>query len=356
MRVSTVAMLLLVGWLPTNATAQKHAAYTDAESAGPDFKIQGEYSGLISGGFRRQKIGIQLVAQGNGEFRDVEFAHGLPGDGWDGYGRFESDAKRYGNLIAFHDGRTGLVSGGKLWLRDPEGRLLGVLEKLDRYSSTMGASPPADALVLFDGSTATHFAGGKITPEGWLKMGCQTKMPVGDFQLHLEFRTPFMPTATGQARSNSGCYIQERYEVQILDSFGLAGEANECAGLYRQQAPLLNLCLPPLSWQTYDIDFQAARFDGNGDKIQNARITLRHNGVTVHRDYEIVAKTGAGKPETPELRPIKLQDHGNPVVFRNIWIVLKNGVSETLPELKEAPGLPSESVSLTRGVATPGEG
>lgn len=98
------------------------------------------------------------------------------------------------------------------------------------------------------------------------------------------------------------------------------------------------------------------RFDGNGDKIQNARITLRHNGVTVHRDYEIVAKTGAGKPETPELRPIKLQDHGNPVVFRNIWIVLKNGVSETLPELKEAPGLPSESVSLTRGVATPGEG
>lgn len=120
MRVSTVAMLLLVGWLPTNATAQKHAAYTDAESAGPDFKIQGEYSGLISGGFRRQKIGIQLVAQGNGEFRDVEFAHGLPGDGWDGYGRFESDAKRYGNLIAFHDGRTGLVSGGNCGYEIPK--------------------------------------------------------------------------------------------------------------------------------------------------------------------------------------------------------------------------------------------
>jgi hypothetical protein len=137
--------------------------------------------------------------------------------------------------------------------------------------------------------------------------------------MHIEFRTPYMPLARGQGRGNSGVYIQERYEVQILDSFGLEGEANECGGLYKQRPPEVNMCLPPLSWQTYDIYFTSARWDQQGAKIANARLTLLHNGVPVHNDYELTGKTGSGKTETPEPRPILLQNHGNPVHFRNIW-------------------------------------
>jgi hypothetical protein len=159
---------------------------------------------------------------------------------------------------------------------------------------------------------------------------------VEDFRLHLEFRLPFMPYATGQGRGNSGVYIQRRYEVQILDSFGLEGVANECGGLYRQQPPDVNMCLPPLTWQTYDIWFTAARFDGEGNKTANARITVLHNGVPIHNDYEVVAKTGAGRPEAPEPMPILLQDHGNPVRFQNVWIVLGQGKRPS-PRVAAAP-------------------
>jgi hypothetical protein len=130
-----------------------------------------------------------------------------------------------------------------------------------------------------------------------------------------------MPLARGQARGNSGVYIQKRYEVQILDSFGLRGADNECGGLYKQRAPLLNMSFPPLIWQTYDIDFTAARFDAAGKKTANARITVRQNGVVIHDNIEITAKTGGGSVEGPDPLPIKLQDHGNLVHFRNIWIV-----------------------------------
>src|SRR5690606_40856473 len=109
----------------------------------------------------------------------------------------------------------------------------------------------------------------------------------------------FMPAARGQARCNSGVYIQRRYEVQILDSFGLEPQFNDCASLYRQRPPALNMCLPPLSWQTYDIEFRAARFDGQGRKIQNARITVRLHGVAGQHKLELTSKTGAGQPAAP---------------------------------------------------------
>ena len=130
-----------------------------------------------------------------------------------------------------------------------------------------------------------------------------------------------MPNDRGQARGNSGVYVQSRYEVQVLDSFGLEGKDNECGGIYSVGAPRVNMCYPPLTWQTYDIDFRAARYDSEGKKTENARVTVRHNGVLIHHDVELPKHTPGRHAEAPEPDGLFLQDHGNPVVFRNIWVV-----------------------------------
>ena len=118
--------------------------------------------------------------------------------------------------------------------------------------------------------------------------------------------------------------MQGRYEVQILDSFGLEGKHNECAGIYEVKAPSVNMCFPPLSWQTYDVEFTAPRFDENGKKTSNARMTVRHNGVLVHENVEVPGPTRAApNKEGSEPGPIFLQDHGNPIRFRNVWVLEK---------------------------------
>ncbi len=132
----------------------------------------------------------------------------------------------------------------------------------------------------------------------------------------------YMPTATGQARGNSGVYLQNRYEVQILDSFGLEGLDDECGALYSKKAPRENSAYPPLTWQTYDIDFTAAKFEGD-KKVKNAVVTVRHNGNLIHENQEIDGETPGGDKEGASAGPIRLQDHGNPVVFKNIWVVEK---------------------------------
>ena len=135
---------------------------------------------------------------------------------------------------------------------------------------------------------------------------------------------PLMPAARGQGRANSGCYMQGRYEVQILDSFGLSGENNECGGIYTIAKPSVNMCLPPLTWQTYDVDYTAAKFDADKKKTANAKLTVRHNGVLIHENVELPkGTTAAPVAEGPEPGPIYIQDHGNPIRFRNIWLVEK---------------------------------
>jgi len=145
-----------------------------------------------------------------------------------------------------------------------------------------------------------------------------TKRTFGDHTLHLEFRTPFEPDARGQGRGNSGMYLQGRYEVQVLDSYGLEGRDNECGGMYSVKAPDVNMCAPPLQWQTYDVEFQAERVNAAGER-QNPRMTVLHNGVLIHNDVEITV------PFTPgglgEAGGLLLQDHGNRLRYRNIWVV-----------------------------------
>jgi hypothetical protein len=191
--------------------------------------------------------------------------------------------------------------------------------------------------VLFDGTNTDEFHNGRITEDGLLMEGADFKRTFTDFTLHLEFRLPYMPAARGQKRGNSGVYLQSRYEVQVLDSFGLDGAFNECAALYRYQPPRINMCLPPLQWQTYDITFLSPRFNDNGDKTCNARLTVVHNGVNVHDCFDVEHKTGAGRPESPDPYPIRLQNHSDPVRFRNIWIVDHSPASATGPRVAVRP-------------------
>jgi hypothetical protein len=303
-------------------------AVTDLNAVDDDFAYQGEYTGSIVGAGRRsESTGVQVIARGDGKFEAVQYRWGLPGNGWDGQSReLFTGALRDGVLVLNSDTGSAIMADGSVaTVYDSSGNQLGNLHKTHRISPTLGAAPPPGATILFDGRSTEYLEGAKITDDGLLDVGVTTKLLVRDFRLHLEFRLPYMPYATGQGRANSGVYIQRRYEVQILDSFGLEGVANECAGLYRQQPPDVNMCFPPLTWQTYDIWFTAARFDDEGNKIANARITVLHNGVAVHDDYEVVSKTGAGQPEGPEPMPILLQNHSNPVRFQNIWIVLGEG-------------------------------
>ncbi len=309
-------------------------AVIDAAQADEDFGLQGEYIGYLAPPEQSwQRVGLQVVALGNSGFDAVLYSGGLPGAGWDGRTKekFSGSHGETGTLLR-SPGKSVWLGSGKAAVFATGGRELGTLALIHRESPTMGEAPPSGATVLFNGSGTHQFTGGKLAPDGTLLAGVLTKMPVHDFHLHLEFRTPYMPQARGQGRGNSGVYIQQRYEVQILDSFGLDGVDNECGGLYKQTAPSVNMCLPPLAWQSYDIWFTAAQWSADGkSKLANAHITVLHNGVPIHSHREITAKTGGGKVEGPEDFPISLQDHGNPVTFRNIWLVNGEGDAAPLP-------------------------
>lgn len=196
--------------------------------------------------------------------------------------------------------------------------------------------PPSDALVLFDGSSLSSWqaVGKPDQPAAWeLREGAmvvngsgsiETRMPFGDMQLHLEWRTPAKIEGESQARGNSGVFLMGRYEVQILDSH--ANETypdGQAAALYGQLPPLVNASRAPGEWQTYDIVFSAPRFE-RGELAQPARVTVFHNGVLVQYDRTFIGSTahravGRYVEHAPHA-PIQLQDHGAAVEFRNIWV------------------------------------
>ncbi len=288
-------------------------SFTDPAAAGTDYAIQGEYAGEGSG--------AQVIALGDGKFRVVGWDGGLPGTAETVERKADITGELKDGKVAFKNAEwdavleNGVITGKK-------GEHTYTLKKTERKSPTLGATPPAGALVLFDGTNADAWKNGKVGEDGFLSMGVTTKQTFGDCTLHVEFRTPFMPKASGQGRGNSGVYLQNRYEVQVLDSFGLKGENNEAGGIYSKHKPRVNMAFPPLTWQTYDIDFTAAKWDTDGKKTANARITVKHNGVVVQDNVEINSETtAAGMKDGPGPGPIQLQNHGNPVAYRNIWLV-----------------------------------
>ena len=310
-----------------------------------DFKIQGEYAG--------EHMGAQVIALGKGTFQAVVLPGGLPGAGWDGKNKSLLAGKLDGDKAAFEPAKgtrkylarkpeefsatskfppvgqkdlTGTADGTTFKLRDEKGGEV-ELKKTTRVSPTMGTKAPAGGIVLFDGSNKDAWTGGRLDEKAHVlnteSGNITTKQNFNNYMAHLEFLLPFRPEARGQERANSGFYQVLMYEVQVLDSFGLDGKDNECGGVYTKKAPSVNMCLPPLVWQTYDADFTNAVAEG-GKVVKKARLTLKHNGVLVHDDIEINGKTGGsrGDPEgTPG--PLLLQGHGNPVLYRNIWAVEK---------------------------------
>jgi hypothetical protein len=303
--------------------ADDEETFTDPADAGPDFEVQGEYTGRLTVG-DQDVYGAQIIALGDGKFRLVGFKGGLPGDGWmrgDDHVTVEG-ASTNGTTRFMADTWSSSIAEGKMTVRSEDGDILGTLIKQERKSDTLGAQPPVGAVVLFDGSNADQFVDGHLTDDHLLLADVASKLKFQDHILHVEFRTPFKPKARGQARGNSGVYIQGRSELQVLDSFGLEGENNDCGGIYTLARPIVNMCYPPLSWQTYDIDFTAARYEGD-NKTKNARVTIRHNGVVVHDNFELPRSCPGYLPEGPDPAPLYLQGHGNPVVYRNIWAVMK---------------------------------
>ncbi|MDX1679583.1 MAG: DUF1080 domain-containing protein [Akkermansiaceae bacterium] len=318
-----------------NRNRSESVTWTDPTKAAKenrDFLIQGEYYK------EGADYGVQVVALGDGNFEAYVLKGGLPGAGWE---RGDPREQLKGGKAKGGYYLSSTKSKAMIWIREVSPKvskngfaltlqLAGeteiTLPRIERKSPTLGANPPEGAVVLFDGNSAEAWKNGEME-DGLLKAGTFSKEKFKSYTAHIEFRTPFKPEARGQGRGNSGVYHHGRWETQILDSFGLSGKDNQCGGIYSITEPRLNMCLPPLSWQTYDVDFTAAKFDENGKRTAWPRITVKLNGVIIHDDVELKKdKTAASPMKGPianEPGPIFLQDHKNPVYFRNIWVVPK---------------------------------
>jgi hypothetical protein len=206
---------------------------------------------------------------------------------------------------------------------------LGTWKKVERKSPTLGQKAPEGAIILFDGKPSEWFPNVSInerTQTMWAGADTKQAFERRPYTLHVEFMTSFAPFARGQGRSNSGVYINQSYECQVLDSFGLEGADNECGGFYQISAPLVNMCYPPLQWQTYDIDYTPATYDAGGKRLTKTKITVKHNGVVVQKDVEFDKETFvAPKKEGPEPGGLHLQEHHNRVQYRNLWLKYSNG-------------------------------
>ncbi|MFK7767262.1 MAG: DUF1080 domain-containing protein [Mariniblastus sp.] len=325
---------LIVGLQPNAVSAyqgknEKGPAHTSAPSGDENFPLMGEFVGTIT---NDETLALQIRVIGTDRFDAMAYRGGLPGESG-----HQSDAIRF---IGMRSENMVILSGGP-WaifvendtcsVVDRTGNKIGSLNRVKRTSPTMYAAAPSGATVLFDGTGTDQFTKAEMTPDGLLMQGADVKPMFQDFDLHIEFKLPYMPVADEQNRANSGLYLQSSYECQVLDSFAQEPKFNGCGALYRFKKPDVNMCLPPLTWQTYDVRFTAPRWAADGTKVRNAFITSWVNGVKVQDNVELKNKTGAGKAETPTLFPIRFQDHGDPVRFRNAWVVDRGLTSVQFP-------------------------
>ncbi len=269
----------------------------EAAEAHPGFPLVGDYLSLDG------TTALQANLLPDGCFLVAIYAGGLPGEGWDKT-PVRSSVKTAGELGAILEG----------------------YRKIGRASPSLGLAPPANAILVFPDDFTN-------VKEGLLMAGGRTKKDLGSFRMHLEFLIPFKPgrNLSSQDRGNSGIYIFNNYEIQVIDSFGLdLCETNNaietesrntqwCGALYKTKTPDVHMAFPPLCWQTYDIEFTAPVFVGE-HKCQNARITVRHNGVPIHDNVELASGTGNGAMNKQLASgPVYFQNHGNPVMYRNVW-------------------------------------
>ncbi len=245
--------------------------------------------------------------------------------------------------VGFQD--TPMLPGGRWHVHDSDRPLPKVITPGTCSTQEEPGRPPSDAIVLFDGKDLSHWQGSRGRPAGWtveggamvIKPGAgaiRTRDEFGDCQLHLEFASPVPPRDRDQGRGNSGVMFFGRYEIQVLDCFDNATYADgHAAAIYGQYPPLVNASRPPGQWQTYDIIFTAPRFKADRSLESPAYVTMLHNGVLVHNHTAPIgamAYRAVGKyaPHGPK-GPILLQDHGNPVRFRNIWVRPIKGYDES---------------------------
>lgn len=187
-------------------------------------------------------------------------------------------------------------------------------------------------IILFDGTGLEGWTKRDGSPADWIvEDGIMTvnhenivsKVTFGDALLHVEFREPDMPEAKGQAKGNSGVYVHGCYEIQVLDSYGVKNpDKGDCSAIYDMHAPLINACKPAMEWQTYDILIRAPRFNMLGKVKEDARISVFQNGLPVHNNIILPRATPGGVSDKPVAEgPLMLQDHNDPVSFRNIWVM-----------------------------------
>ena len=333
-------LLVVILTARLDGAEDRYPTFTDVATAGPDFSIQGEYVGLVGSVV---PVAAQVMALGDGKFDGVMFRGGLPGAGWDGSqrsyfrGKTEGDVTRLSGVCGYQleeDNawqaviQDGVLQGSDEAFANESAEISFVLHRVQRASPTLGARPPAGATVLFDGSNTDAWRDATIVEQNLLSCGTKTRQSFRDHHLHLEFRTPFMPTARGMHRGNSGVFIRDKYEIQIVDSFGWTfinrrfernSWVGRCGGIEELLPPDINMSYPPLSWQTYDIDYFMPRYGTDGKQVAAPMMTVRHNGVLIH-NRRVLPPEADVRPDRDAGR-IYLQDHHDRVVFRNIWVV-----------------------------------
>ncbi|MDA7951811.1 MAG: DUF1080 domain-containing protein [Pirellulaceae bacterium] len=321
------------------ADGENHKVYTDLESVPEKYRFFGEYLGKMPDTGGRDaipaglEIGTQLVILGKEEIGVTGYGDGLPGrEGkHEKFGMIQG-AMSFTGKLKLDAAKNLPLKGqaeGTVMLFTKRGTLEGYMNKtritthpkIHRKSSTEGEKPPKEGLLLF-GKDTNHFSESKLFKEQYLLPGTSTKEKFGDHTLHIEFMIPLKPTAPKMERAKSGILLQGRYKLHLIDSFGWGPEKKGC-GAIGGNAPRLNLSYPPLSWQTFDIDFKGARYDKSGKKIENAKVTIKQNGTLIHEDLELTETSEEGEKEGPTKGPLVLQKCDDPILYRNIWVVEK---------------------------------